>query len=130
MSCLSSCAVCLYSSFTHVLVFWFDVMSGMSFHVSGDRSFWSQPAHTRPSAIVMCNHVSYFDWPVMFMCAVRAGMGGSLRVVLKEVGKYMPGMSGRVLERTACLCVDGTCGGLVGWLGVRARRLGLGVLVP
>lgn len=77
--------------FGTILTFSMEGLAGFSTIYSGDPRFWQTTAKHK-SAIVIANHTSYADWPLMFSLAYRCGHVGRIRIFLKDVAKLIPGI--------------------------------------
>jgi len=59
----------------------------------GSQEFWrGDVINPFKTTILMSNHVSYADWPVLFFVSFRKHASGILRIFMKSAGKYVPGM--------------------------------------
>ncbi len=85
---INDVALGLYGWF---VVAYFETMSGIVIHASGIEKL-QHIALQRRSAVIVCNHVSYADWVILFMIASRLDVVSALRVATKDIVKYVPGI--------------------------------------
>jgi len=74
-----------------LMVFILEYMSGSTLRFSGSTELWSE-SWKEDFFLLLSNHVSYADWPLMFMVLYRKRQAGTLRIFMKEIGKYLPGL--------------------------------------
>ena len=87
------------------LVVWIlEERSGLQVIFSGDRDFFKRPGPSK--TVLFANHCSYAgvlqplalltrccsDWPALFMLGLRKGHAGSLKIMMKEAVKHVPGL--------------------------------------
>ncbi|GAB1611054.1 1-acyl-sn-glycerol-3-phosphate acyltransferase epsilon-like [Argonauta hians] len=91
----------LWSVYQRLVLFFFETYSGTQLHLYGDvdRLFG-----TPENVIYMSNHQSTVDWIVTNMLAVRQGMIGHIRYILKDSLKYLP-LYGFYFRQHGCIYV-------------------------
>ncbi|XP_022089661.1 1-acyl-sn-glycerol-3-phosphate acyltransferase epsilon-like [Acanthaster planci] len=77
---------CLWGTYQRLVEFFFENYTGTEVVLYGD----VEALDRSENVIYMCNHQTTMDWVVADMIAIRGGMLGNMRFVLKDGLKYMP----------------------------------------
>lgn len=91
----------LWAIYQRLVLFFFETYSGTEVHLYGDVDSLFKK---KENVIYISNHQSTVDWIVINMLAVRQGMVGHIRYVLKDSLKYLP-MYGFYFRQHGCIYV-------------------------
>ncbi|XP_046565821.1 1-acyl-sn-glycerol-3-phosphate acyltransferase epsilon-like [Haliotis rubra] len=91
----------LYSAYQRLVLFFFENYTGVEIYLYGDTDVLTSK---QENVLYMSNHQCTVDWVVCDMLAIRQGMLGTLRYVLKDGLRFFP-LYGFYLAQHDCLYV-------------------------